>query len=477
MLTYYNRVQFGPSTDSIYTLNEHFCFSLDSDNLLVTTRHGGWIILSEEEYNRLKFKAIVRDSELFRTLEEVGIILTERSIKKIVRALAQRHQFLFRYPGLNIVIITDKCNLNCLYCHPDARPEKEEMDEKTARKVLDFIFTTPLRGLHFNIEGGEPLLRWEFIKFLYAEAQKRAQAKGIRLHFSFGTNLNLMNEKIARELAERKGMSVCTSLDGPKELHDLQRPRLGGGGSYDQTVYWMKRLNNEFEKKIHALPVVTKLSLRFGPEALVDEYLKMGQEMVFFKPFRPTGRALLNLKELEMEPEDFYNFWQRGAEYCLDLNKKGKKIRERNTVYFLENILSNSPVGSMCHRKPCGAGLSQLAYKTDGTICGCDGARSEKFLDLGHVDSDDFSTIRAKSLPLIGISLDSVPFCSSCPFIAYCNFCFIETWIQENIIFPKIPRSFECKWRKKAFRFLFKKFLDKDQAQILQSWIGLKQCQ
>jgi len=454
---------------TLHTFNEYFPYSLDSNNTLITTRHGGWAILPNEEYQIFKSNNFDENSELFQKLEKAGIVLTKRSTRKIAYDLYQENKFLFTYPTYHVISITNKCNLNCIYCHPDAKPKKEEMNEETAKKVLDFIFSTPnVKGHQIVIEGGETLLRWDLVKFLYSEAKKRAKEKNLELRFSFGTNLTLMNEKIAKELSENK-ISPCTSLDGPRELHDKQRPYIDGRGSYENTIYWINRLKTDFKVHIYALPVITKFSLKFGPEALIDEYVKIGQDSVLFKPFRPTGRALANQSEIEMDSESFFEFWRKGIEYCISLSKKGIKIKELNTGYFINNILSsNRP--SMCHRRPCGAGVSILSYNCDGTINACDAARIIGILDLGHVAKDNYQTIRAEILPLLALSPDTIPICSSCPFMAYCNPCLVCNWGQGNSLYPRPPISFECQWHKKAFKHLFEKFLNKEDVQILQSW-------
>lgn len=452
-----------------YTLNEYFVYPFNLNNTLITTRHGGWAVLSNQEYQILKSNQSDSDSELFQKLERAGIILTEKSLKRVISDLRQENDFLLRYPAYHVIAITNKCNLNCVYCHPDAKPEENEMDAKTAIKILDFIFSTPgVRGHQIIIEGGEPLLKWDLIKFLYWEAKKRAEEKNLELHFSFGTNLTLMNEKIAKELSEM-GISPCTSLDGPKKLHDQQRPYIDGRGSYDNTIYWIQRLKKEFGVKIHALPVITNFSLKVGPEAIIDEYLEIGENTIFLKPFRPTGRALLNQEEIEMTPEAFFDFWKRGVEYSISLSKKGTKIKELNASYFINNILSPTRP-SMCHRRPCGAGITILSYNCDGTINGCDAGRNIGILDLGHVDEDNYQTIRAKAMLLLSFSADATPVCSSCPFMAYCNPCLVCNWGQSETLFARPPLSFECGWQKRAFEFLFKKFLDKEDFQILQGW-------
>ena len=145
-------------------------------------------------------------------------------------------------------------------------------------------------------------------------------------------------------------------------------------------------------------------------------------------------------------------------------------MRELVATYLITNILSPYRL-SMCHRRPCGAGISILSYNCDGTINGCDATRSQGFLDLGHVDSDDYPAIKAKTLPLLALAPDFIPICSSCPFIAYCSMCLSEVFGRENDIYPKIPRSFDCGWQKRAFEFLFRKFSENDEdAKILQSW-------
>ena len=452
--------------------NEYFPFSLDPEHILLTTRHGGWVILSQEEYHKVKLNNLDKNSELFSRLEKPGIVLTETSFKKIIGDLRIENRALFSHPRYHVIDVTNKCNFNCIYCHPDAGPEKDEMDESMAKKVLDFIFSIPTRHCQIVIEGGEPLLKWDLIKFIFREAKKRVKEKGVRsLRFSLTTNLSLMTDEIAKGLSEMQ-ISPAVSFDGPKELHNKHRPFIGGKGSYDTVTYWFKKLKEDYKLKPSFLPLITNISLKYGPKAIVDEFLKFGDDLVFFKPFRPSGRALVHLKELEMTPEDFYNFWEEGIEYCLSLNKKGIKIKERGAMDMVGNILTPHR-GSMCQRRPCGAGgFPMLSYQYDGSIHACDSLRSIDFFKLGNVEEDTYQTVREKALPLLALAPDLIPICSSCPFMAYCGICLADTAGRENDIYPKIPRSFSCKWQKMAFKYLFKKFLENgEDAQILRSWV------
>ncbi len=440
--------------------NEYFTFPLNENHVLLTALHGGWVILSDKEYNIVKSEKINQNSELFHTLEEAGIVLTKRSIEKVTQDLKIKNSFLFTPTDYHVIAITNKCNFNCLYCHPEANPQKDEMSEETAKKVLNFIFSIPeIKNLRIIIEGGEPLLKWDLIKFIFKEAKEKAKQRKLKLRFSFTTNLSLMNDTIAMELVEM-GVSPCISLDGPRELHNKQRPLISGEGSYKKTIGWINKLKNDYHIKIYAIPVITNISLEYGPEVIIDEYLKFGQDTIFLKPFRVSGRALSNLPKLAMKPEDFYNFWKRGVEYCLSLQKKGVKIRELTAAYFISNILAPYRQ-SMCHRIPCGAGISILSYNCDGRITSCDSARGVKSLELGHIDQDNYSTIRAKALSLTeSLIMNLLPFCSSCPFVAYCGHCLADA-----------SGNFQCQWQKMALQYLFKQFLENNEdAQILRSW-------
>lgn len=457
-------------TENKYSINEYFFRPFGKDKNLITTRHGGWLLLSDDDFTALKTNRLKGRMALFLNLEKAGIILTERSIRAVSHDLQKEYEFIFFPPNYHVIAITNKCNFGCVYCHPDAGPRKGEMTEETAVKVLDFIFSIPMTGgCQIVLEGGEPLLKWDLIKFLYSQAHKRADEHGLELRFSFTTNLSLMTDEIAGDLAAMH-INPCISLDGPKDIHDKQRPLLGGGGTYDKVIYWAKRLKEKYALDVYGIPVVTRLSLEQGPRPLVDEYLKIGQNTVFFKPFRVSGRAQTNFNSLAISPEEFFNFWKEGIEYLLLLNKQGKKVKELNTIYLITNILTPYRK-SMCHHRPCGAGFSILSYDCNGVINGCDATRGQGFLDFGNVFENTYADVKKSILPLLAVGSDLIPICTSCPFIAYCGNCLSDNFGRENDIYPKVPRAFGCRWQKMAMEYLFEKFIENgEDAKILEGW-------
>ena len=76
--------------------NEYFPFSLDSEHTLLTTRHGGWAILSAQEYSIFKSGELNQNSVLFQALEEAGIVLTKKSTERVIDNLRTENDFLLR---------------------------------------------------------------------------------------------------------------------------------------------------------------------------------------------------------------------------------------------------------------------------------------------------------------------------------------------------------------------------------------------
>ena len=66
-------------------------FQFDEDHILVTTDHGAWAVLSNEEYKLLRLGKANEDPNLFNTLKEKGIILTEDNITKVIQDFRERY--------------------------------------------------------------------------------------------------------------------------------------------------------------------------------------------------------------------------------------------------------------------------------------------------------------------------------------------------------------------------------------------------
>lgn len=84
----------------------------------------------------------------------------------------------------------------------------------------------------FAFQGGEPTLAGlEFYKAVI-ELQKKHQKPGVRIQNAIQTNGYLINEEWARFFAQNHFL-VGLSLDGPAEIHNLNRRDPAGRGTFN----------------------------------------------------------------------------------------------------------------------------------------------------------------------------------------------------------------------------------------------------
>jgi uncharacterized protein len=134
------------------------------------------------------------------------------------------------------LVLTHDCNLGCGYCYTGAKFRKR-MPREIARKGLDMAFAPNRLGeapreLQLSYFGGEPVLEFELLIDVARDARERAKAAGVKLVQTVTTNGTLLDEAKIRALYELD-VYVALSIDGVREAHDRNRPRMGGGSSFD----------------------------------------------------------------------------------------------------------------------------------------------------------------------------------------------------------------------------------------------------
>ena len=139
-----------------YAIN-NYRFKRFEDRYLITTDHGSHCFLSEDEFKRLRQNRI--KGKLKKKLEEREIVLTSENTEEVRRLLRNRYDFLFAGVSLHIIVVTLRCNMNCVYCHASSKSaDKNEFDmnQETAKKTVDFIFQSPNNNISIEFQGGEP---------------------------------------------------------------------------------------------------------------------------------------------------------------------------------------------------------------------------------------------------------------------------------------------------------------------------------
>ena len=454
------------------------------EKFLITTDHGSWVFLDKKDFDFLLKDKVDENEKLFNLLEDKGIVITKNNQEKIKSLLRERYEFLYSGPSLHIIVPTLRCNQKCIYCHASSEPENSrgfDMDKNTTKKVVDFIFQSPSKAITIEFQGGEPLLRFDIIKYIIEYANKLNKEKKKDLRFALVTNLTLMDEEKLDYLI-KNNIGICTSLDGPEELHDKNRGLFCSQGSYSFVRRWIKKINEEYNRngfnnrRVNALITVTKTSLEYMKK-IIDEYINLGLKDIHLRFLNNLGDARLIWDKISYSPEEFIDFWKKAVDYILEKNKAEIFLRERNCMIILQKILTNKDPNYLEMRSPCGAAIGQLAYSYNGDIFTCDEARmiNDDLFKLGNVKKDTFKEIIGsdQTCNVVLSSINDCQICDYCAYKPYCGVCPVCNFAEQGNIIAKIPETSRCKIYKEQFSYIFEKLKDSSNMKIFENWVNL----
>lgn len=116
------------------------------------------------------------------------------------------------YSYLNMLVMpTDICNMNCVYCfHNEFHEKQGRMTEETLRKL--YSITLP-RYKRVNIiwHGGEPLVMG--VDFFKLAISLQKEYPDCKVENQLQTNLTLMNQEYA-EFFAKENVGIGSSFDG-----------------------------------------------------------------------------------------------------------------------------------------------------------------------------------------------------------------------------------------------------------------------
>lgn len=460
-------------TGKKYILNHIRIKEFDKEHILLTTDFGSWIVLNTEEFKKLN-KGELKGKPLEK-LENEGIILTEDNIQKVTESYKNKNLFLFQGPSLHIVVPTLRCNQKCLYCHSKSHPPDAkgyDMDKETAKKVVDFIFQTSSNAITIEFQGGEPLLNFDIVKYVIEYATELNKIHKKNLKFDLVTNLTIMDKEKLDYLVDKR-IGICTSLDGPKIVHDKNRPYVGGGESYEDVVKWIEPIKAESPFELNALMVTTRNSLKY-PKEIIDEYIKHGFKMIQLKQLSRLGYATSTWEKIGYTADEFLDFWKKSLDHIIEVNKKGTLFYEFITRHILKKILTNSNSTLLDLMSPCGAAIGQLAYAQDGNIYTCDEARMYDLFKLGNVKENTMKEVLTseQTCDIVASSTNDNLICDACVWKPYCGVCPVCNYSEQGNLIPKLALSNRCKIYKGIFEHIFRKLIfDKEASKVFHDWV------
>ncbi|MDC0685722.1 His-Xaa-Ser system radical SAM maturase HxsB [Sorangium atrum] len=405
---------------------------LDGNTYIVTNDVGEYVRLERDELVAFVERRLAKDTNAYRTLKSRHFLYEDdSSVAFDLLALKYRSRVdrIAEFTGLHIFVVTLRCDHSCQYCQVSRQSEdvtQYDMTEAHADKALDLVFRSPSERIKIEFQGGEPLLNFPLVCRIVERAQELNQRHRRDLQFVITSNLSRLSDDVL-SFCHEHGVYLSTSLDGPADLHDSQRPTRGGG-SYQKTIDGIHRAREVLgPDRVSALMTTTPRSLHRVHE-IIDEYVRLGFHGIFLRSLSPYGFATRSLVK-RYGVEDWLDFYKRGLSHILRINAGGYLLREDYTTILLQKIFS--PLGSayVDLQSPAGIGIGALVYNYDGAVYASDEGRmlaemGDQTFRLGHVDQEDYEALMTSEALLSSLSdtmLEGSPMCADCPFLPYCG--------------------------------------------------------
>ena len=463
-----------------------FRFKKFSDNLYLITNDAGkfhffsstdfqsfvkWEIESLEDYSELLYKWFIKD----KSYES-----------RMTGSVAMKNHFVWLGPTLHMVVTTLRCNHKCRYCHAAVAPmtaKEFDMDQDTAKKVVDTILHTNSPTLTIEFQWGESLVNYPIVQFIKEYASSRAQHLQKQVTFSIVTNLTLMTEEKLLWMLDNN-VEICTSLDGDELSHNKNRTGFEGN-SFEVVTYWIKRINEEkakrWQPKIWALLTATKETLPRYKE-IIDAYVELWLDSIFLRWLNPYWFAASDLDSLAYKDEDWINFYKKSLDYVIELNKNGVKIRESTTMIYLMKIFNSIDPAYMDIRSPSGIAIWWVAYNYDGKVYASDESRmlwrmgiDDFFMtDLKETWSETYKAMMNSDITKIAVQascLDWLPWYNDHVYKPYIWVDIIHNFKTQWNIYHSYRKDSKFHFQEAILDIIFTKLQSKDDAEVLMNWL------
>jgi len=281
------------------------------------------------------------------------------------------------------------------------------------------------------------------------------------------SNLSLLSDEKLDFLIEND-VGICCSLDGPKEVHDKNRPYIDGEhGTYDDVIKKIARIKEKINLAgkpylLMALPTITKHSLQY-PKKIVDEFVKWGFPTVHLRFLNYLGIAKKNWDSVGYTAEEFAKFWTEAVDYMIELNKQGVNIRPRMAMIMLKKIIQKKDPMYTELMSPCGAGRTQILISESGAVFTCDEGRmiGSDIFKMGDVRKQSYQEIMNSPLLLAMAEASLMDlYTPTSSFLAWNGTCPVENLSSQNNVVSKIYSNSRHKIHIAQFTYLFEKLAD-----------------
>ncbi len=453
--------------------------SLDGDDVILTNFVGEFVILTRDKLDEVVQKRLMSTDETYSLLRTRHFIKETHDTASIrLLGLKTRTKFsnIRNFTNLHLFVVSLRCDHSCPYCQVSRQSENKaafDMSEETADMALRIVFRSPNPAIKIEFQGGEPLLNFGLIRYVVLKAKRINDAEKRDLQFVITTTLSLITDEILDFCKEHK-ISLSSSLDGPEDLHNKNRPR-PGKDSYSRFIDGLQRARDKLGyDAVSALMTTSPASLTRVRD-IIDEYLRQGFGGIFLRHLSPYGFAVTTKSYDAYDVDRWLEFYKEGLDYILELNKQGAHFTEHYASLLLTKMFTSNDPGFVDLMNPSGAGISAVVFNYDGDIYASDEGRmlremGDTTFKIGNLHTDSYEEIFTSDALLNALDDSftlSAPMCTDCAFEPWCG----AEPVFHHAIFGDVlgrkPESQFCKRIMGVVRYLLKKIQDDPEAKVI----------
>jgi sulfatase maturation enzyme AslB (radical SAM superfamily) len=343
------------------------------------------------------------------------------------------------------ILITEKCNLNCIYCYQKFKTNKRISFGK-AQEIISYILNTNSiwTDVEFRLLGGEPFVEPELVKNIIDWTFQKRWKK--RCRFKITTNGTLLDAETKKWLKRhRKKISLILSLDGPPNVHNKNRTNS------------FHNIDTPFFKDIWPDEAIKMTIEKESIHELFNSVIYIIENKGLNVSFSLAGGQEWNESDLEI-------FKSEQEKLVVFYTHYTQKLPPIYNVNFIRLLDSNDST------RQCGIGKSVVTYDTEGNHYPC-------HLFLPNV-------IKNKSFPrVIDFSEDSFlkdKYCEMCIIKNICPTCYAFNFVErkqsncrDHNFCAFYKEIIKCAAKIKMFRYSKRFFLTKTELKEINAILYL----
>ena len=479
----FNAAQHYRPAEPAYSLLPFRFTALDETRYVLTNMAGEYLLLGRSSLDELVNHKLGPESREYRALKSKHFLMDSDStvaLDLLALKVRTKLQGLAQFTGLHIFVTTLRCEHSCPYCQVSRQSDDGaafDMSTVIADQALDIVFRSPSQAIKIEFQGGESMLNFQLVRYIVQRAAKINASERRDLAFVIATNLAIVTDDILL-FCRKHGIAISTSLDGPAELHNANRPR-PGRDSHQRAVEGIHRARTILGRdNVSALMTTTRASLGRVTE-IIDEYIRLGFPGIFLRPLSPYGFAIKTKSYASYDTDEWLSFYFNGLSYILKLNKEGFRFSEYYASLILKKMLTPFDTGYVDLRSPAGIGIGALIYNYDGDVYASDESRmlaemGDHTFRLGNVMSHSWEQLMMSDVLLDPIEQSfagSAPMCSECAFEPYCGADPVFHHTTQGDFVGHKPTSAFCNRNMAIFKHLVSLMDEPATRQILMEWL------